>query len=56
MLVLGDSVGTDLAPPVGDEWSKPLGDSKIAAYPYWASVDPARQRFLIYADGRFPAV
>ncbi len=50
VLVTGDSVGTDLTPPIGDEWSRPLGDSKIAAYPYWASVDQAGQRFLIYAD------
>jgi hypothetical protein len=50
VLVTSSLVGTDYAPPVGDEWSKPLGDSGVKTYPYWKSVDPATRRFLINAE------
>jgi hypothetical protein len=50
VLVSGALIGTDFLPPVGDEWSKPLGGQGDHAYPYWASVDAATRRFLIYAD------
>lgn len=51
VLVTSALVGTDFAPPVGDEWQTPLGRSPVTTYPYWASVDPATRRFLINADG-----
>jgi hypothetical protein len=51
VLVTSSLVGTDYAPPVGDEWSQPLGKSGVKTYPYWASVDPDTRRFLVNADG-----
>jgi hypothetical protein len=50
VLVSGAPIGTDLTPPVGDEWSKPLDEQGDNVYPYWTSVDPATRRFLINAD------
>lgn len=49
VLVTSRNIGIDDHPPVGDEWSEPIG-ADSHAYPYWASVDAERQRFLVHAD------